>query len=188
MVSLPPEPKRLHFETRGEWRAWLKTHHQRADEAWLVICKKSERPSGLALSEAVEEALCYGWIDGKLQSLDRSHYALRFSPRRRGSIWSLSNIRRVRNLIQTGRMTKAGLAKVFEGRLSGQWDAALEREETQRVPPDLDAALRRRKSALAGYRGLRVSRKKMLLHWLQDARRPETRQRRIRMIVREVAG
>ena len=185
---MPPEQNPLQFARRSEWRAWLKTHHQRADEAWLVICKKSNRPSGLALTEAVEEALCYGWIDGKLKSLDRARYLLRFSPRRRGSVWSVSNIRRVRELIQTGRMTKAGLAKVFEGRLSGQWDAALEREETRRVPPDLQAALRRRKGALAGYRGLRVSRKKMLLHWLQDARRPETRQRRIRMIVREVAG
>jgi len=185
---MPPEQNPLQFTRRSEWRAWLKTHHQRDDEAWLVICKKSERPSGLALTEAVEEALCYGWIDGKLKSLDHARYLLRFSPRRRGSVWSVSNIRRVRELIQTGRMTKAGLAKVFEGRLSGQWDAALEREETRRVPPDLQAALRRRKGALAGYRGLRVSRKKMLLHWLQDARRPETRQRRIRMIVREVAG
>ncbi|HSB89915.1 MAG TPA: YdeI/OmpD-associated family protein [Anaerolineales bacterium] len=185
---MPPDQNPLPFASRSEWRAWLKAHHQHANEAWLIICKKTERPSGLALAEAVEEALCYGWIDGKLKSLDRAHYLLRFSPRRRGSVWSVSNIRRVRELIQTGRMTKAGLAKVFEGRLSGQWDAALEREETGRVPPDLEAALRRRKGALGGYRGLRVSRKKMLLHWLQDAKRPETRLKRIRMIVREVAG
>jgi uncharacterized protein YdeI (YjbR/CyaY-like superfamily) len=180
--------KLLAFTGRGQWRGWLESHHREAGEAWLVLYKKGIREGSLTLDEAVEEALCFGWIDGKLRSLDAERYSLRFSPRRANSVWSVSNIRRVERLTQEGLMTEAGLEKIAEGHQSGQWDAAIRREQTDVMPPDLEAALRRTSGAVAAYRGLTDSRKKQLLHWLLTAKRPETRQRRIEAIVSEVSG
>lgn len=177
----------LTFTSRTEWRSWLESHHRRATEAWLVFYKKGVREGSLTLDEAVEEALCFGWIDGRLKSLDSFRYSLRFSPRRVNSVWSITNIRRVEGLIREGLMTEAGLEKVAEARQSGQWDAAIKRERTDLIPADLERALRREKGALAGYRRLTNSRKKQLLHWLLTAKREETIRRRIEAIVQEVA-
>lgn len=171
-----------------KWREWLRSHHHDSTEAWLVIFKKGVCEGSLSLDEAIEEALCFGWIDGKLRSLDKQKYSLRFSPRRVNSIWSVSNIRRIERLIKEGKMTEAGLAKVAEARRSGQWDAAIAREWTDKIPPELANALRRRKGAISAYRNLTDSRKKQLLHWLFTAKRAETKRRRIAAIVREVTG
>jgi uncharacterized protein YdeI (YjbR/CyaY-like superfamily) len=122
------------------------------------------------------------------RSLDSSRFLLRFTPRRAGSIWSVTNIRRVQKLTRTGLMTRAGLEKVREAQKNGQWGAAIAREQTDRVPADLEKALRRRKGALAGYRRLADSRKKQLLHWFLTARSEATRQRRLEAILREAAG
>ena len=180
--------KLMAFRDRDEWRAWLAAHHRDASEAWLVIRRKGVRDGALSLDEAVEEALCFGWIDGTLRSMDGQTYALRFSPRRATSIWSVRNLRRVERLIEEGRMTEAGLASVADARRSGQWDIAIARERTEEIPPDLARALRRRKGATAAYRALADSRKKQLLHWLFTAKRAETRQKRIAAIVSEVLG
>ena len=179
--------KLLVFADRGAWRAWLASHYHEATEAWLELFKKGVREGSLSLDEAVEEALCFGWIDGKLKSLDSEKYSLRFTPRRAGSVWSISNIRRVERLTKAGLMTAAGLEKIAAARQSGQWDAAIKREQTDVIPPDLGKALRRRRGATAAYRNLTNSRKKQFLHWLFTAKRPETRKRRIEAIVREVS-
>src|SRR3990172_4137580 len=117
---------------REDWREWLQAHHMEATEAWLVLFKgggrSGHRSNPLSLAEAVEEALCFGWIDGKLMSLDSRRYSLRFTPRRPNSIWSITNIRRVERLIREGRMTEVGLAKVAQARRSGQWHDAFQRE------------------------------------------------------------
>ena len=176
----------LVFADCSEWREWLESHYRDATEAWLVIFKKGVREESLTLDEAIEEALCFGWIDGKLKSLDAEKYSLRFSPRKADSIWSISNIHRVEMLIKLGLMTDAGLEKVAQAHLSGQWEAAIRREQTDVIPEDLEKALRRRKGAIAAYRSLTDSRKKQLLHLLFTAKRPETRQRRIAAIVNEV--
>jgi uncharacterized protein YdeI (YjbR/CyaY-like superfamily) len=178
----------LVFEDRRGWREWLESHHSEAKEVWLVLYKKGMREGSLSLDEAVEEALCYGWIDGKLLSMDAERYSLRFTPRRADSVWSISNIRRVERLIQDGRMKEAGLRKIGQARQSGQWEAAVIRERTDVIPPVLEKALRRKKGAIAAYRSLNDSRKKQLLHWLFTARRPETRRKRIEAIVKEVGG
>ena len=178
----------LFFTSRDEWRSWLQSHHNQATEAWLVLYKKSAHEATLTLDEAQEEALCFGWTDVKSKSIDSSRYSLRFTPRKAGSRWSLSNIRRVERLIATGLMTEAGLEKVAEAHQNGQWDAAIMSERTDRVPTDLAKALRRRKGALAAYKGLSDSRKKQLLHWLSAAKSQATRRRRLEAIIREVAG
>ncbi len=102
----------LDFDNRSAWRSWLEEHHAKDPAAWLIIQKKHSKRKGLSLNEAVEEALCYGWIDGKLRRLDEQRYLLRFSPRKPNSIWSFSNIRRVEKLVASGKITDAGLIAV----------------------------------------------------------------------------
>src|SRR5512136_3086462 len=130
MTTLNPQ---LHFTHRDEWRAWLAANHAIAKEAWLVIHKKHASKSGLSLEDAVEEALCFGWIDGVMHRIDDEKFALRFSPRKKSSVWSQVNKRRVAKLIEQGRMTEAGLAKVKEARANGQWRAATRREDTTNI-------------------------------------------------------
>jgi uncharacterized protein YdeI (YjbR/CyaY-like superfamily) len=178
----------LTFPDRAAWRNWLEPNHLHAQEAWLVLKKKRAEGASLSLDEAVREALCFGWIDGRLKSLDQDRYSLRFSPRKPNSVWSISNVRRVGELIGDGLMMEAGLQKVAEGRLSGQWEAAVRREQVDLIPADLAKALRRRKGAIGTYRNLAPSRRKQMLHWLMTSKRPETREMRIEAIVEEVAG
>ena len=180
--------KHLDFIDRLAWRSWLQDHHATDSQAWLVIQKKRSRLDGLSLEEAVEEALCYGWIDGKLLTLDDQRYLLRFSPRRPNSVWSISNIQRVEELTRAGLMTEAGLAAVRAAKKSGQWQAALDRERTDEIPAELEAALRRKKGALAAYRNLPDSKKKQYLYWIQSAKRAQTKLDRIEQIVKQVLG
>lgn len=181
-------PDGLFFADRAGWRSWLQENHVAAQEAWLVLFKAKHRQGRMSLDDAVEEALCYGWIDGKLRSLDEERFALRFTPRRPDSVWSASNIERVRKLEKAGLMTKAGRQKVTLAQQSGQWAAALARERPDEIPDDLARALRRKKGSLASYRRLPDSRKKQLLHWLETAKRDDTRRQRVDAIVEEVTA
>ncbi len=176
----------LDFNDRFTWRSWLEDHHATRSEAWLIIQKKRSKLEGISLEEAVEEAVCFGWIDGKLNTLDDQRYLLRFTPRKPGSVWSISNIRRAEALIRAGAMEEAGLAAIHEAKRSGQWKAAIERENTDRIPPELRAALRRKKGAIAAYRSLPDSQKKQYVYWIQSAKREQTKRKRIAEIVRKV--
>jgi uncharacterized protein YdeI (YjbR/CyaY-like superfamily) len=178
----------VEFKDRRGWRSWLEAHHKSASEAWLVIQKKGSPTLGLSLDDAVEEALCYGWIDGTLNTRDDHSYLLRFSPRRPGSVWSIRNIQRVEELDRKGLMVEIGLEAVRKAKEIGTWDEALERENTDDLPPDLESALRRKKGAIAAYRQLPKSQKQRYLYWLQSAKREETRKRRIKEIVKQVAS
>ena len=174
--------------SRAQWRSWLEAHHDRAEEVWIVLYKKSAMQGSLSIDEAQEEALCFGWIDHLSRTLDNSRFLLRFTPRRAGSVWSITNIRRVERLIEAGLMTEAGAEKIADARQNGQWDAAIARERTDLIPADLQKALRRRKGALAGYRAMTDSRKKQFVHWLLTARNEATRKRRLEAIVKEATG
>ena len=168
---------------RQTWRAWLVEHHETADEVWLVLLKKHVARPSVSLDEAVEEALCFGWIDGHLRRIDGQSHALRFTPRGRRSIWSQSNKERVERLVREGRMTPAGLAAVEAAKANGEWDAATAREDLATVPEDLVAALRAAGIEEA-FRGMPPSQRKMYLSWVNDAKREETRTRRIAETVR----
>jgi uncharacterized protein YdeI (YjbR/CyaY-like superfamily) len=175
----------LTFAGRDEWRAWLELYHRQAPEAWVVISKNRACPATVSLSEAQDEALCFGWVDVMSKRIDDSCYSLRFTPRRTGSGWSITNVRRVEQLVRQGRMTESGLAKIAEAHANGQWDAAVKSAQTDVIPEDLEKALRRTRGALSGYKGLLDSRKRQLLHGLLTAKSPATRQRRIEKIVQE---
>ena len=166
------------FTDRDAWRAWLAAHHATAKEIWLVFYKKHVKKPGLAYEEAVEEALCFGWIDGLLKRIDGEKYAVRFSPRRKNSIWSERNKQRVRKMIREGRMTEVGLAKVSEAKANGQWDKAAQRQDVTRVPPDLAAALARDKQARRNFERLAPTYRRQFIYWVASAKREETRRRR----------
>ena len=145
--------------------------------------KKRTGRSGIHYEEAVEEALWFGWIDGLLRGIDGEKYARRYSPRRKHSTWSESNKTRVAELIEQGRMTEAGLAKIRQAKESGQWEAA-ERREALEIPPDLQRALAVNKNAEQCFQELAPWRRKQLIGWAMSAKMKATRDRRISETVR----
>ncbi len=169
---------------RAAWRRWLERHGASRREIWLVLLKKHVDRPCVAYEEAVQEALCVGWIDGLLKRIDDEKHAIRFTPRKKNSVWSEANKKRVRLLIRQGRMTEAGMAAVRAGKSSGQWQKAAEREKSDALPPDLKAALERDRKARDSFARLAPSRRKMLVGWVLDAKREETRARRIHEVVR----
>jgi uncharacterized protein YdeI (YjbR/CyaY-like superfamily) len=167
----------LLFKSREEFRKWLTKNHRKEYEVWLIHDKKNKAHTALKLVEAIEEALCFGWIDGALKPMDENRFQLRYSPRRRGSIWSVNNIRRVRRLAREGRMTPAGLRLAEEARSRGDWKAAIHREHLI-VPADLKAALKN-SGTQSVFDQLTPSRKKMYLWWITNSKKEATRRKRI---------
>jgi len=180
-MKLPDQP--LSFNNHLEWRAWLEIHHGNEKEAWLSIRKNDSIMPGICYEEAVEEAVCFGWIDGVMKSTDAESYLLRFSPRKRRSNWSISNQKRVEKLTAEGRMTDAGLAKVKEAIENGEWEAALQREDTTNLPSDLEEALGLNPTAQLNFTNLAPSQRKQFIYWITTARTQKTRQDRIRKTV-----
>lgn len=176
----------LFFATQQEWREWLEANHATAREAWLLISKKGAARKSLSLAEAVEEALCYGWIDSHMRPIDTQAYRLRFSPRRPGGIWALSNVQRAERLMSEGRMTPAGLAAVEAAKACGEWDAATRREDLSLVPPELDGVLQVDEVARAAYQKMAPSLIKQYHHWINSAKRAETRAKRIAALVEKL--
>ena len=183
-MKVPDHPYR--FQNKDEWRSWLQENHMTKKDAWLAISKNHVSQPGVYYHEAVEEALCFGWIDGSMKSATTDFYYLRFSPRTKSSIWSMSNIRRVKKLIAEGKMTAAGVQKIEEAKASGEWDAAVRREKVDIIPEGLEIALRKIDGALVSYQNLPDSRKKRYIYWLQSSKKEETKQSRIQKIIDEI--
>jgi uncharacterized protein YdeI (YjbR/CyaY-like superfamily) len=178
----------LRFPDVAAWSAWLDAEHRSADGIWLQLAKKGSTraeaaASSLTYDEALEVALCYGWIDGQKKPLDDGWWLQRFTPRRRASRWSQRNRRAAEGLIAAGRMMPAGLAEVERARLDGRWDAAYAGASTIQVPPDLTAALAEDPAAAAAFEGLDGTNRYAILYRLQDAKKPETRARRLATFV-----
>jgi len=177
---------RRSFETREAWRVWLDENHAKAETIWLVFHKKHTGKAGLTYDEAVEEALCFGWIDGILKRIDDEKHMNRFSPRRAGSVWSERNKERVRKMTEAGRMTEAGLAKVREAKQNGQWDKASQREDTTVVPAELAAALAKDARARLNFEKLAPSYRRQFIYWVGTAKRQETRRKRVAEAVKMI--
>lgn len=154
-------------------------NHQDEEGLWLVFHKRHTGRSGLTYVEALEEALCFGWIDGIVKRIDDEKHMIRFSPRRKNSIWSEHNKRRVRRLIKEGRMTPAGLAKVTDAKANGQWAKAGVREDTTIVPDELTEALAGNEKARLNFENLAPSYRRQFIYWVAIAKREETRRKRI---------
>jgi uncharacterized protein YdeI (YjbR/CyaY-like superfamily) len=172
--------------TRAAWRKWLASNYASSAGIWLVILKKGATLAGIAYSEAVEEALCFGWIDGGAKSVDAQRYRLYMSPRKPGSIWSALNKQRIGRLLEEGIMSPAGLAKIEAAKKDGSW-TQLEAIDNVVMPPDLLERLSTNAEARHNFEAFSVSAKKMILFWIASAKREVTRQKRIAETVRLAA-
>jgi uncharacterized protein YdeI (YjbR/CyaY-like superfamily) len=171
------------FRCGEEWRRWLQENHGEENEAWVIIQKVRSPDEGLRYVEAVDEAICFGWIDGKMRRLNDHEFEQRFSPRRQRSIWSLINRDRAERLIEEGRMTEAGLRAVEEAKSNGRWEKAYTSREPPEMPGDLLEALKESPEAHRNFMGFPNSARFMYIHWINDAKRAETRVRRIKRVV-----
>jgi uncharacterized protein YdeI (YjbR/CyaY-like superfamily) len=171
---------------RGAWRRWLLRHHGSSPGVWVPIRKKGGKRPGLTYLEAVEEGLCFGWIDSRMQPVDEDRYRLTMTPRKPGSVWAATNKERVARLTAEGRMAPPGLAAVEAAKADGSWDA-LSAVEALEVPEDLAAALAADPVAAWHFDAFPPSSKKMILYWIASAKRPQTRAGRIEETVRLAA-
>jgi uncharacterized protein YdeI (YjbR/CyaY-like superfamily) len=171
---------------RAAWRKWLAANHATSEPIWLVYRKAAGGKRDLTYDEAVEEALCWGWIDSTVNRHDDAHYRQFFSRRKPTSTWSRSNKDRVARLTADGRMQPAGRALVDVAKANGMW-TALDAVENLEVPPDLAKALRATKGAKKEFDAFSASSKKNILWWIASAKRPETRAKRIAETVRQAA-
>ncbi|WP_159072170.1 YdeI/OmpD-associated family protein [Trichococcus paludicola] len=162
-----------------EWHDWLAQNHDQKDQVWLKIKKARAEGTGIRLAEAVEEALCFGWIDGKMYSLDEYSFIIRMTPRRPGSVWSLVNRRRAEALVEAGRMTEAGLAAIQAAKANGKWQAAYSSKEVPELPEELEQAFRADPAACKHFEDWPTGEKAHYLFWIAQAKRADTRQNRI---------
>jgi uncharacterized protein YdeI (YjbR/CyaY-like superfamily) len=176
--------KALHFRNSSEWHHWLSQHHDVEKEAWLIINKKHSSKAGIGHDKALEEALCFGWIDGILRSVDGDSFALRFSPRKAKSAWSKINKEKAELLIAQGRMTNAGSAKIEEAKKNGLWEDAYTNRKKGMIPTDLVSALSANRVAWANFHGFANSYRNMYIGWVAGAKTNETRKRRIAEVVK----
>jgi uncharacterized protein YdeI (YjbR/CyaY-like superfamily) len=179
-----PELPELIVVDAEEWTSWLAEHHGDAPGVRLVLAKKGvEQPTRLTRDEAVEAALCHGWIDGQLQRRDASTFRVRFTPRRPRSAWSQRNVALAERLVAEGRVHPAGLSEIERARADGRWQSAYAGSATIEVPDDLRAELARNAEAEQMFASLNAQNRYAVLYRISTARRPETRRSRIERFV-----
>lgn len=175
-----------HPKTRAGWRRWLTAHHANSPGVWLILVKKGADRPGITYPEAIEEALCFGWIDSKLNPLDAQRYQLYFTPRKAGGVWSQLNKQRIRKLVKAGQMTPAGLAKIDAAKKDGSWNTLTVIDRLD-IPADLRQQLGTNAAAQGNFDAFSPSSKKIILFWIASAKREATRQKRIEETVRLAA-
>lgn len=165
-------------ESRAEWRGWLQEHYATSKGVWLISYKKSAGKPRVSYEQAVEEALCFGWIDSKQKYLDEERSMLWFSPRKPGSAWSTLNKTRIARLIEQGLISEAGMEKIKAAKKDGSWNI-YDALEALQIPDDLEVALAGSPEAQQHFNAFTNSAKRQILLWLQSAKRSETRSKRI---------
>jgi uncharacterized protein YdeI (YjbR/CyaY-like superfamily) len=176
------------FASRREWDAWLSEHHDSSSGIWLKVAKKGSGIDSVSQPEAVEVALCYGWIDSQGRALDDDYWLQRFTPRTARSKWSKINRERASALITSGAMRPAGLREVQRAKADGRWEAAYDSPSTATIPDDLRRALEAEPAALEFFTTLDGRNRYAILHRVHDAKKPETRERRIQKYVAMLAA
>jgi uncharacterized protein YdeI (YjbR/CyaY-like superfamily) len=171
------------FASRDAWATWLQERHATSDGLWLKLAKKGSGIDTVTYAEALEVALCYGWIDGQKASFDDRYWLQRFTPRRARSKWSKINRQKATELIEKGEMKFAGLREVERAKADGRWDAAYDAQSTARVPEDLRRELEKNEPAREFFETLNSANRYAILYHIGDARKPETRARRIEKYV-----
>ena len=180
------ELPRVQPKSRDAWRAWLKKNHASSTGVWLVYAKKHSGIPSLTYNDAVEEALCFGWIDSKINPIDDAFYMQVFTPRKLKSAWSGLNKARVERLLAAGLITPAGLVVIKAAKNSGTWDAWKHVEELT-IPPDLEKAIKANPEASRNWVSYSASRRKGVLYRLASAKRPDTRARYLQDIIENMA-
>ncbi|HZM63601.1 MAG TPA: YdeI/OmpD-associated family protein [Candidatus Saccharimonadales bacterium] len=166
-------------KTPVEWETWLAKHHEQPESIWVKFAKKASGLQTMTYDEALDIALCYGWIDAQLKPFDKTYYLQKFSPRRAKSVWSKRNVSKVDKLIKAGKMKPAGLAQVEAAKKDGRWAQAYDSSANIQVPDDFAAALAHNPKAKSFFENLNKTNRYAVLWRIQTARKPETRQARI---------
>lgn len=161
------------------WRSWLGSHHDRHRGVWLVLHKKGGHTTTLTYADALDEALCFGWIDGQIARRDEESYRQRFTPRRPRSAWSARNVQHIGRLTQAGRMQPSGIAAVDAAKADGRWQAAYQGQADMQIPPDLAQALAADPAANAAFDELDATNRYSILYRLNTTKRPATRERKL---------
>ncbi|MFB9902305.1 YdeI/OmpD-associated family protein [Allokutzneria oryzae] len=180
---MPREMDVIAFADAAEWESWLADNHGRTDEAWLKIAKKGSGRTSVTLTEALDVALCYGWIDSHRRGYDQDHYLQRYSPRRPGGSWSQVNVGKVEALIAAGRVRAPGLAVINAAKADGRWDAAYQAQRDATVPDDLANALAHNEKARARFELLGKTHQYGLFLPLIKAKTPAGRATQLRRII-----
>ncbi len=170
------------FETRKSWRAWLKKNHSKKQELWLMYYKKHTGKPTVSYTDSVEEALCFGWIDGITQRIDEERYALRFTPRRSRSAWSQSNLARMKKLEELGLLSPAAIVPTSKTKVVPSRQIELP------IPHELQSALRKNKKARGFFESLAPSYRRLYVRWISSAKQEQTRLRRVKEAVALLAA
>lgn len=173
----------LSLVSSRSWEAWLTDHHATSSGVWLKIVKKSSVMKGLSYEEALDAALCFGWIDGKKNAFDSDYWLQRFTPRTPRSKWSRINVERAVRLTEHGKMKTPGLTQIARAKADGRWEVAYEPQSAASIPDDLLRALDKNRKARAFFESLDSRNRYSILYRIQEAKKPETRARRIAMYV-----
>jgi len=181
-TPIKDERKSFHAKSRKEWRKWLQKNHQSEKFVWLIIYRKESKTPSVYYEEAVEEALCFGWIDSKGNKRDDESFYLFFAQRNPKSNWSKVNKGRVEKLTQQGLMIESGQKMIDLAKKTGTW-TALDAIENGIIPDDLKALLKRNKKASENFEAFPPSSKKIIIGWISNAKKPETREQRIKQTV-----
>jgi len=171
------------FESRSKLRSWLKKNHDKVDVAWFAMNKKNSKIKCITYAEALEEALCFGWIDGTVKRYNDDYYIQRFTPRKSKSKWSEVNKEKIKKLIDEGKMTDAGYAKIEEAKKNGQWDKNNEIRNDQVLPDDLIKALQHSKLAWKNFSAFAPGYQRLYIAWVNAVKKEDARNRRIVRVV-----
>jgi uncharacterized protein YdeI (YjbR/CyaY-like superfamily) len=187
-MDIPSKRDIIRMKDRDAWRTWLEKNHGQKQSVWMLFPKKHTGKIALPYNDAVEEALCFGWIDSLVKKLDEESYIQKFTPRKKNSAWSLSNKKRVRAMIRLGKMTDAGLAKIVEAKKDGLWSRLDAVERLTSMPKGFVAALRAAPAARKNFRNMSPSTRKQFLWFIESAAREETRKKRTALVVQLLAA
>ena len=175
---------KLYVPDRKEWRKWLRKNHSLVKEVWLIYYKKHTGKPRIPYDDAVEEALCFGWIDSTIKRIDDEKYCQKFTPRNDKSNWSEHNKKRVAKMIKQGKMTKAGMEKIIAAKKNGNWNKKIIAEVKYQMPSELSQLLTVNKKAKEFFNQLAPSHKKQYIGWVASAKRIETKERRAREAIK----
>ena len=175
------------FKTASAFEAWLDKNHMKADGLWMKIAKANKGIASIAFGDALDLALCYGWIDGLRRGLDENYYVQKFTPRRPKSVWSVINKNKVAQLIKDGRMKEAGFAAIEDAKKNGQWDRAYHSPANAEIPTDLQKALDKNKKAKAFFVKLNSQNRFAILYRLQQVKRVETKKKKLEEYIKMLA-